>query len=447
MGKALDALKIPYYPAHPSNYTPGRQRALKYFTVHHIAGTPNTLRHLWQDPTRNGSSTFACFPTYIEQYVPISSTSWANGNWNSNNESITVENYGDWRGGYVNNGVLVQLKKLMKACRQDMPNLQLTFHQDVSDKFTECPAQLRAHAQRIWNEVTQELKGGSTPAPAPAPSKITYKAITPKKIELKYAANLWNFNFTDWSKAQAVKGYPAGFVIDVVAEATNALGGKYYMTAHSYNNSGKSAVPFATNGFNAVDCKDYVAPKPKPEPTPTPQPETPKLIKGLKFNRYELPIRVVTMSDVVKLWDYNYNTWGDISAHPVDTFAKGKEIDIVGDVTHPLGGVYLVTGYSLGSGDVKDPNFKPHKTWGINVVDVKEIEVLPAPEPMPEPQPQPEPETPGEDMGGEGPTNAGAGDLLQPVPGETALSYWQRFLQSGLGKAIMELLSKFKFGG
>lgn len=431
MGKHLDALKIPFYPAHSSNYTAGRNRPIKYITIHHMAGTPSTLRYLWADPLRNGSSTFAVFPGKIEQYVRIGDTPWTNGNFASNSESITIETYGDWRGGRTY-PVLDELKRLIKAIRQDIAVQGQTYHQDVSLKFTECPAQLRAHAKRVWDEVTRELQAPA-PAPKPKPSLITYKPISKRVVLLKYAANLWDFNFTDWAKARAVQGYPKGHAIEAVAIATNALGGKYYMTAYSYN-GGKIR---ATNGFNVADCEEYVPPKPAPEPKPTPVPPKPGGPK-VKYSRYDKPVVVETTRPDVKLWDFNYNTWGDISSHPIDTFAKGHEITIVGQAEHPLGGVYLMTEFSFGNAD---EDGSPHKTWGVNAVDVKQIAEAPAPQP--EPAPEPVPELPDD----EGPSTAGPGDLLEPEPNETVLSWFERFWQTALGRAILDLLSKFKFGG
>ena len=93
---------VPFYQANINNYTPGRTRPIRKLTIHHSAGWENTLRYLWADPNRNGSSHFwvGNQPNQIEQYVDTADTAWTNGNWNSNCESITVETRGDWRGYY-----------------------------------------------------------------------------------------------------------------------------------------------------------------------------------------------------------------------------------------------------------------------------------------------------------------------------------------------------------
>lgn len=252
-------MRIPgttFYPAHPSNYTAGRNTAITDFTVHHSAGWEQTLRHLWADPARNASSTLYVSGAVREQYVDTDDTQWTNGNFASNSRSITVEVRGDWRNGYYDQATLNNLEEVMYQCLKIFPHLRLTFHQDVSSVYTLCPADLKhlGYATQCWNNAKARL--APKPAPTPAPVAITYKAITPKRVILHRPANLWNFNFANWNAAQSVASYQAGHVVDVVAEATNSLGGKYYMTAYSYNNGAIRA----TNGFNVKDVNDLTEP-------------------------------------------------------------------------------------------------------------------------------------------------------------------------------------------
>lgn len=269
-------MRIPgtnFHPAHSSNYTKGRNRPIRKFTVHHVGGLVDTLRYLWADPTRNGSSTLFVSATRREQYVDTANTPWTNGNFASNSESITCEVNGDWRNGYKNSATLKNLEEVMYQCLKKWPHLKLEYHMDVTSTSTLCPADLKhkGYAKQAWDRAKARIAADNKPKPTPKPPapKITYKRITPKRIELIRTASLWDFNFTDWSKAKAVKTYQKGTVIDVVAKATNSLGGVYYMTAYSYND-GKIR---ATNGFNIADAKDYVPPAPKPEPKPEPKPD------------------------------------------------------------------------------------------------------------------------------------------------------------------------------
>lgn len=280
-------MRIPgttFFPAAASNYTRGRSRAITKFCVHHSAGWEQTLRFLWADPARNASSTLYVSGAVREQYVDTDDTPWTNGNWNSNCESITCETRGDWRNGYYDQATLDNLEEVMYESLKLYPGLQLTFHMDVSDKATLCPAdlKLKGYAQVCWNKAKARLAAENAPT-VPTPVGISYSQITPKRIQLIRTSNLWNFNFKKWADAKAVNpaefsnGYPEGYVIDVVAVAVNALGGKYYMTAYSYNQGNIRA----TNGFNTADCVDYVPPvvvDPTPPVTPPtpPEVETPK---------------------------------------------------------------------------------------------------------------------------------------------------------------------------
>lgn len=425
---SLAALNIPLYPAAASNQTPGRPVPITDFTVHHMAGTPSTLRHLWADPTRNASSHYGVFPSYLEQYVRVGDTAWCNSNYPSNCRSITVEVWGDWRNGWTNAEALAQLKILMKAALSDMPHLNLTFHQDVSDVWTECPAQLRGHAQRVWNEAKEEL---AQPAPQP---QILYQEITNKAVQLKWAANLWNFNFADWAKAQPVTGYPAGHTINVVSIATNALGGQYYMTEYSYNGGNIRA----TSGFNVKDCQDLQVVLPTPEPTPTPTPA--QQDNGIKYVAYDTPIEVEVAADPTVLWDFSGKTWAEIAAKEIDKLHPPHKITVVGDATHPLGGIYLMTAYSFG--DASKTGI-PHKTWGVNAKDVIEVTQQPPTPPVTEQPPViPTDPTPTEPAQGEGPSDAGAGDVLEPMAGETARGWLER-----LYMWILDQLEKFKYNG
>lgn len=263
-----------WFPAHSSNQTAGRGgNAIDRITIHHTAANNNTLRYLWADPARNGSSHFFVSDSTIEQYVDTNNTAWTNGNFASNQRAITIEVNGDWRNGYYNQATLNNLQRLLVELRRNFPTTRLTYHMDESSTTTLCPADLKhkGYALTVWNNAYAVLNPPKpTPPPTPAPNVITYKPIAKKQIVLIRDANLWNFNFTKWSDAKAIGSYPAGYVVsNVVAIATNSLGGQYYMTSYSYDNGAIKA----TNGFNIADVKDYTLPPveiPPSEPTPPP---------------------------------------------------------------------------------------------------------------------------------------------------------------------------------
>lgn len=355
---------IPFYPAHGSNYTRGRIKPIKHITVHHSAGLEQTLRYLWGDPNRNGSSHFWVGNGHIEQYVDTNDTAWTNGNWYSNNESITIEVRGDWR-GYYDLATLQNLEKLLRILRKAYPNTTLTYHKDVSDKFTLCPADLKdkGYAKKEWDQVTKWLNDQANPTPVPTPpSAITYEPITPKRIRLTKNTYLWDFNFTDWSKAKKASPtlYPAGHLVDVVAVAKNALGGRYYMTAYSYN-EGKIR---ATNGFNIVDAEDY---KPVITQPPTVEP---------KWEPMDKP-RILVTAQELRVFDIDNNK--EIG----DPIPKGTEVTFVEKKTLKNNRMYLRTQWSKTN----------NKNWGLPIDSLLEVEDVPR-EPVPEPPIDVDPEVP-----------------------------------------------------
>ena len=262
-----------FYQAASSNYTPGRSgRAIKYFTVHHSAGFEDTLRYLWANPARNGSSHFFVSGSVREQYVDLNDTAWTNGNWISNCESITCETRGDWRNGYYDQATLNNLTEVMYQALKIYPNLQLTFHQDVSDVFTLCPADLKhlGYGLNCWNNAKNRIAVENQAAETPVVNLRT--DIPDKKVILVRDANLWDMSFTTWAGAKAVKALPKGTVIDVAGVYNHALGGQYYLSNYSWNAG-------INNGINVKDCEDYtppvVVPTPEPTPIPVPTPPTP----------------------------------------------------------------------------------------------------------------------------------------------------------------------------
>lgn len=384
-----------FYQANGNNYTPGRGgNPVRYVTIHHSAGWEATLRYLWADPNRNGSSHFwvGNQPGQIEQYVDTDDTAWTNGNWQSNQQSVTIEVRGDWR-GYYDQQTLNNLELLLQQIRKNYPHADIQYHKDVRDKITLCPADLKdkGWARQVWDRVTTWLNPPTPPAPT-----IKYTPITPKRIKLIRAANLWNFNFTDWSKAEAVKAFDNGSVIDVVAVAKNALGGEYYMTAYSYNGGSIRQ----TNGFNVKDAIDYV-----PEIT---QPPTVEQKWEAMANPRKMRLLVASMvTDLDTMKEFG------------DVIAVGTDIDLVELKTVAPGQVYARSKYSQ----------TKNKNWGIRLDRFGEV-----PSTQPEPPREPVPEPPIDTD----PTVPGQGDVVDRLNAlEKAVKYILEFLAG--------LFSGFKF--
>lgn len=266
-------MKLPnitgFYPASTSNYTKGRERAITKFTVHHEAGTSNTLRYLWANPARNGSSHLYAGTNVREQYVSLLDTAWTNSNWVSNTQSITCETYGDWRNGFYNQSVLNNLTEIMYQCLKLYPKLVLTYHCDETDanRPTICPCDLKNKgiAAKCWqtakNRIAVEKEANSPKTP------VSLRVDIPdKQVILIRDANVWDMSFTSFANAKAVTALKAGTVVDVAGVYDHPLSSTdYYLSNYSWNKG-------LNNGISKADCKDYVPPKPVPTPTPTPVP-------------------------------------------------------------------------------------------------------------------------------------------------------------------------------
>lgn len=262
-----------FYPADPSNYSKGREgHAIKYFTVHHSAGWEQTLRYLWADPNRNGSSTLYVSGSVREQYVELEDTPWTNNNWTSNLESITCETRGDWRNGYYDQATLNNLTEVMYQCLKLYPNLQLTFHKDVSRSSTLCPADLKdkGYAAQCWQNAKNRIAVEAAAANPKTPVNLRVD-IPDKKVILIRDTNLWDMSFTSFANAKAIKALPKGTVIDVAGVYDHPLSkSDYYLSNYSWNGG-------FNHGINRADCEDYVPPAPPVvnEPTVPVPPVTP----------------------------------------------------------------------------------------------------------------------------------------------------------------------------
>ena len=155
----------------------------------------------------------------------------------------------------------------MYQCLKIYPNLTLTFHQDVSNVYTLCPAELKhnGYAVAAWNKAKERLKPAPSPVPAPKPQPILVAIDVPNKIYVTTKdANLWDLGFSSWGDAKSVKVLPKGTQIEVSAVVDHPLGGRYMVSEYSYSKG-------IMNGVNVVDIVEYKYPAvPKP-----PEPETP----------------------------------------------------------------------------------------------------------------------------------------------------------------------------
>lgn len=244
-------------PASTNNYSKGRSgRKIEMITIHHMAGVLTAKRcgELFQNPNRKASSNYGIgYDGKIGLYVDEENTSWANSNWDANCKSVTIETSNDKTGGdwHVGDVALNSLIKLVAdiAKRNNLGKLvkgkNLTWHQMYAK--TACPGPYLLSKLDYIVDEANKINEQVEPV-----TDLKIEKIDKKKIKLNKDTSLWNFDFAEWKDAKAVKNYEKGTVIeDIVAVATNILGGKYYMTEYSYNNN-------IHNGFNIVDCEEVI---------------------------------------------------------------------------------------------------------------------------------------------------------------------------------------------
>ena len=262
-------LHTPFYPAHASNYTVGRGgKAIKFITFHHTAAPNSTLRYLWADPARNGSSHYfvGIGANKYEQYVKEANAAWTNGNFSSNQESITIETRGDWRFGYQSQETINNLVELVKDIRKAYPGIGYNIHRNVSLKATVCPGDLPVAL--VWR-----ASDPTPPVAQPKPVAGLRVDIPDKKVVLIRDTNIWDMSFTSFTGAKAVGSLKAGTVIDVAGVYDHPLSNTdYYLSNYSWNRN-------LNNGISKADCKDYVAPVPvviPPKTLPVDNPTKPE---------------------------------------------------------------------------------------------------------------------------------------------------------------------------
>lgn len=116
-------------------------------------------------------------------------------------------------------------------------------HYDYSPEKKYCPHRTMDLG---WDRFLKMIKDKLNPK-----KELTIENITNKKVKLKIDAHLWNLDFDTYKEAKSVKQFKKGDIIEVSAIANHPIGAKYYLTEYSYSKN-------IHNGFNVVDCEDYV---------------------------------------------------------------------------------------------------------------------------------------------------------------------------------------------
>lgn len=250
-------------PAHPSNYTKGRNTKITDITIHHMAGVLSAEQcgNIFARAGRNGSSHYGIGNGgEIGQYVDESDTAWTNSNWPSNCRSVTIETSncatgGDWPVGDAAYNSLIKLVADI-AKRNGLGTLvagqNLTWHSMFA--ATTCPGDyLRARISDIAAQANK-INGGS-PAPAPTPSG-----------DFKVGDKVLPINYVDYNGTPLIKTRDYYTISEINGDrAVLVSDGVVYAAVN-------------TNNLKKVDA---------PAPAPAPQPE------GFKAGDVVVPIRLV----------------------------------------------------------------------------------------------------------------------------------------------------------
>ena len=250
-------------PAHPSNYTKGRNTKITDITIHHMAGVLSAEQcgNIFARAGRNGSSHYGIGNGgEIGQYVDESDTAWANSNWPSNCRSVTIETSnsatgGDWPVGDAAYNSLIKLVADI-AKRNGLGTLvagqNLTWHSMFA--ATTCPGDyLRARISDIAAQANK-INGGS-PAPAPTPSG-----------DFKVGDKVLPINYVDYNGTPLIKTRDYYTISEINGDrAVLVSDGVVYAAVN-------------TNNLKKVDA---------PAPAPAPQPA------GFKVGDVVVPIRLV----------------------------------------------------------------------------------------------------------------------------------------------------------
>jgi hypothetical protein len=329
--------------------------------------------------------------------------------------------------------------KLVEVDGNHMPvESGIVLHSQVSLSPTECPGDLDS------NRIVQQAQVILEPPSPEEPKPVVYEALpAPKKLRVRDMANggveLWDLTFRAWADVKSVEHLNAGDEFDAVAIAHHPLGGKYYVTAIDYNNSGQSDIPYRPQGANVDDLEDYpeevsapvTEPQPAAEPAPTsevtsapdseehvaepeidPQPATEPSVEDtsevassettaseptppapqITYSELGTPLDLVTNKAPTNVYALDTETFAKITS--VKELAEGTPFKAVSEATVIDGSettYYYVDDQSqaVKKDDLQEVPAHQEQTIPQEQIDSSESDPLPAPETDLEPEPDP----------------------------------------------------------
>lgn len=170
-------MTITWKGAHPNNYMVGRSgQKIEFIVCHWIVGTLESAGATFANASRLASATYGVGGKAVHQYVRDEDTAYANGNWQSNLKSLSIEHEGGpsipiTDATYETSAQLIAEKAKLYNIPLDRQHIRK--HNEVSDKPTQCPGTLDL------DRLIKRAKEINTPE-TPPPPLITDQTIIPQ---------------------------------------------------------------------------------------------------------------------------------------------------------------------------------------------------------------------------------------------------------------------------
>lgn len=203
-------------PAAPSNFESGRQAIVSRITFHHIVGDAQAALNRFQDTNDEVSSTYVIGSDgTIYQCVADNDTSYADGNYDSNSRTISIEHAGGLPEVPYTDAMYTASIQLVAWLIQTYHISDFKRHRDVIDKArypggTACPGNL--DVERIVNGAQTLLKGEDMPNEGDAINFIradrgdaSYQPTTNEKTAaMKVSFKDWAYRLSSTNEGDAV---------------------------------------------------------------------------------------------------------------------------------------------------------------------------------------------------------------------------------------------------
>lgn len=212
-------------PAHPNNFTVGRQgNAISEIVIHHAASTSfDSIGQTFAQPGRGASAHYAVGRNNnVDIMVAEGNIAWHCANWYHNSRSIGIENVNssgapNWEVAGETKNTLVELCADMVRRNPSIgalvPGKNLFGHKQVADanRPTACPVTLINFLQELANRVNAAVSGQTAPNnPSPAPGKKSNEQVANEVL-----AGLWG-NGDDRRSRLSAAGYDYGTIQSIV---------------------------------------------------------------------------------------------------------------------------------------------------------------------------------------------------------------------------------------